>query len=34
MIALGSLALLIVIIGVLTLHKEIWLELKKRFHVQ
>lgn len=34
MIALGSLALLIVIIGVLTLHKEIWMELKKRFHVQ
>ena len=34
MITLGALSLLLIIVGLITLRKEIWLELKKRFHIQ
>lgn len=34
MIVLGSVASGIALIGLLLFHKEIWLELKKRFHIQ
>ena len=34
MIALGGLSLLLIIVGSITLHREILLELKKRYHVK
>ena len=34
MITLGSLSLMLLIVGLITLRKEIFLEFKKRFHIQ
>nr|MCR5004871.1 hypothetical protein [Clostridiales bacterium] len=34
MIVLGSVAAVLAVLGLILFHKEVWLELKKRFHTQ